>query len=79
MLEGGADVVWEALRALQVVPDLRRHPLPGLLSACVPVTVNSDDPAYFGGYLDANLDAIKPESSFLPSAEKALLLASAAG
>lgn len=45
-------------RALQVVPDLSRHPLPALLAAGVPVTVNSDDPAYFGGYLDANLAAI---------------------
>ncbi|MBN9105099.1 MAG: adenosine deaminase [Propionibacteriaceae bacterium] len=45
-------------RALQVVPDLSRHPLPGLLAAGVRVTVNSDDPAYFGGYLDANLAAI---------------------
>lgn len=45
-------------RALQVVPDLTRHPLPALLEAGVVVTVNSDDPAYFGGYLDANIEAI---------------------
>jgi adenosine deaminase len=55
-------------RALQVVPDLTRHPLPALLAAGVPVTVNSDDPAYFGGYLDANLAAIT-ESCELTEAE----------
>ena len=36
---------------LQVTPDLSRHPLKRLLDAGVVVTVNSDDPAYFGGYL----------------------------
>ena len=43
---------------LQVVPDLRRHPLKALLDAGVLVTVNSDDPAYFGGYLVDNYLAI---------------------
>lgn len=37
--------------ALQVTPDLARHPLPTLIAHGVPVTINSDDPAYFGGYL----------------------------
>jgi len=36
---------------LQVTPDLSRHPLKRLLDAGLVVTVNSDDPAYFGGYL----------------------------
>jgi adenosine deaminase len=36
---------------LQVTPDLTKHPLKRLLDAGVVVTVNSDDPAYFGGYL----------------------------
>lgn len=39
---------------LQVTPDLSRHPLKKLLDAGVLVTVNSDDPAYFGGYLLQN-------------------------
>jgi adenosine deaminase len=39
---------------LQVTPDLSRHPLKELLDAGLVVTVNSDDPAYFGGYLLAN-------------------------
>ena len=39
---------------LCVYPDLARHPLKALLDAGIRATVNSDDPAYFGGYLDAN-------------------------
>ena len=44
---------------LQVTPDLARHPLKRLLDAGVVVTVNSDDPAYFGGYLAENYAAIQ--------------------
>ena len=44
---------------LQVSPDLRRSTLPQLLAAGVRVTLNSDDPAYFGGYLNDNLDAVQ--------------------
>ena len=43
---------------LQVTPDLRDHPLKRLLDAGVVVTVNSDDPAYFGGYVVDNYIAI---------------------
>lgn len=39
---------------LCVVEDLRDHPLKRMLDAGLCVTVNSDDPAYFGGYLNAN-------------------------
>ena len=39
---------------LKVTPDLSRHPLKKLLDAGLVVTVNSDDPAYFDGYLLAN-------------------------
>jgi len=43
---------------LRVYPELARHPLKALLDAGLCVTVNSDDPAYFGGYVNANyLDA----------------------
>ena len=44
---------------LQVTPDLARHPLKRLLDAGVVVTVNSDDPAYFDGYLAANYAAVQ--------------------
>ena len=39
---------------LCVVDDLRDHPLKKMLDAGLCVTVNSDDPAYFGGYMNAN-------------------------
>jgi adenosine deaminase len=39
---------------LCVVNDLREHPLKRMLHAGLCVTVNSDDPAYFGGYLNTN-------------------------
>jgi len=37
------------------------HPLPRMLKAGLLVTVNSDDPAYFGGYVDDNYAAIAAE------------------
>lgn len=40
--------------ALNVVPGLARHPLPALVQAGVLVTINSDDPAYFGSYVVDN-------------------------
>ncbi len=39
---------------LKVVPDLTQHNLLRLLRAGVLVTINSDDPAYFGGYINDN-------------------------
>jgi adenosine deaminase len=39
---------------LCVVSDLSDHPLKKMLDAGLCVTVNSDDPAYFGGYMNAN-------------------------
>ena len=41
---------------LCVVRDLRDHPLRRMLDAGLCATVNSDDPAYFGGYLNANFE-----------------------
>ena len=45
-------------RALAVTPDLARHNFATLLRANVAVTINSDDPAYFGGYIADNYRAI---------------------
>jgi adenosine deaminase len=42
---------------LCVFETLAEHNLPALLSAGLCATVNSDDPAYFGGYLNDNLVA----------------------
>jgi adenine deaminase len=39
---------------LRVVTDLKHHPLKRMLDAGLKATVNSDDPAYFGGYITDN-------------------------
>jgi adenosine deaminase len=39
---------------LKVVSTMSDHPLPRMLGLGLCVTVNSDDPAYFGGYVDDN-------------------------
>lgn len=39
---------------LCVFPDLKQHNLKVLLDAGLAATVNSDDPAYFGGYMNEN-------------------------
>lgn len=39
---------------LNVVDDLAKHPLKRMLEAGLTVTINSDDPAYFGGYIAEN-------------------------
>jgi adenosine deaminase len=43
---------------LRVVHDLRDHNFARLLRAGVAVTINSDDPAYFGGYIGDNYRAL---------------------
>lgn len=43
---------------LCVVDDLRKHPLRRMLQAGLKATVNSDDPAYFGGYVLDNYMAV---------------------
>lgn len=43
---------------LCVVGDLATHPLKTMLDAGLAATVNSDDPSYFGGYVNANYQAV---------------------
>jgi len=43
---------------LRVVPDLKLHPLRQMMEKDLVVTVNSDDPAYFGGYVNDNYRAV---------------------
>lgn len=43
---------------LKVVNDLKKHPLRKMLEKGLLVTINSDDPAYFGGYINENYLAI---------------------
>ena len=42
---------------LCVCDTLAEHPLPALLAAGLCATINSDDPAYFGGYMNQNFTA----------------------
>ncbi|MFI1536000.1 adenosine deaminase [Streptomyces anandii] len=44
---------------LRTVDTLAAHPLPAMLDAGLMCTVNSDDPAYFGGYAGDNFDAVR--------------------
>src|SRR3546814_9000152 len=43
---------------LCVVGDIADHPLRIMLDAGLKATVNSDDPSYFGGYVNANYQAV---------------------
>jgi adenosine deaminase len=65
---------------LQVTPDLRAHPVARLLEMGLVVTINSDDPAYFGGYIGANYlaiaDALKLSEATLASLARNSVVAS---
>lgn len=43
---------------LKVVDDLKNHPLKRMIQKNLLITINSDDPAYFGGYMNENYIAI---------------------
>ena len=47
--------------ALRAVDTLAAHPRPDMLAAGLRGGRNSDDPAYFGGYLDGNVAAVRRE------------------
>jgi len=61
---------------LCVVDELSHHPLKRMLDAGLAVCVNSDDPAYFGGYIAENLRAVARALDLAP-AEVARLLRNA--
>jgi adenosine deaminase len=44
---------------LGVVPDLAHHPLRRMMDRDLLITLNSDDPAYFGGYVNDNYRAVQ--------------------
>ena len=44
---------------LRVVKDMADHPLKRMLDQGLFITLNSDDPAYFGGYLNENYKAVQ--------------------
>ncbi len=43
---------------LKVIHDLKDYPLKEMMAKGLVVTINSDDPAYFGGYLNENYLAV---------------------
>ena len=43
---------------LCVVKDMKQHPLRRMMDAGLTVTINSDDPAYFGGYMNENFASV---------------------
>lgn len=43
---------------LQVCTDLSKHPIKKMIDLGILATVNSDDPAYFGGYVNENFEQI---------------------
>ena len=43
---------------LCVVTDMTLHPIPDMLARGLRATINSDDPAYFGGYVNDNFKAL---------------------
>lgn len=43
---------------LAVVDDMSRHPIRKMLALGLNVCINSDDPAYFGGYMNENFNAL---------------------
>ena len=45
--------------ALKVVDNLKDHPLKSMMDLGLKVTVNSDDPAYFGGQVNKNYEEIQ--------------------
>jgi len=57
---------------LRVIDDMRQNPLRALMERGVRVTINSDDPAYFGGYVNENYLAVQ-EALSLSKAELAAI------
>jgi adenosine deaminase len=65
---------------LQVFPSLHQHDVDVLMQRGLLVTINSDDPAYFGGYVADNLAAVAeafdlPRASILQLARNSFLAA----
>jgi len=52
---------------LCVVRDMAQHPLKKMLEAGLVATVNSDDPAYFGGYVGQNFQSVASALELSPA------------
>jgi adenosine deaminase len=58
--------------ALRCVDRIEDHPLRRMLDAGLVATVNSDDPAYFGGYLHDNVAAVTRGLGLSPAQRRVL-------
>jgi adenosine deaminase len=63
---------------LRGVDTMAEHPLPRMLEAGLLVTINSDDPSYFGGYVGDNYIAVQETFGFSDAAMAALAMNSVA-
>ena len=52
--------------SLKVVESIESHPITSMLHRGLKVTINSDDPAYFGGYLDDNFRVLTQAGHVTP-------------
>ncbi len=43
---------------LKVIDDMKKHPLKKMMDLGLVVSINSDDPAYFGGYINENFESV---------------------
>ncbi len=51
---------------LKVIDHMDNHPVPEMLDKGLVVTINSDDPSYFGGYINENYEAVQESFGFGP-------------
>jgi adenosine deaminase len=57
---------------LRAVDSLADHPLKRMLEKGLKVSIHSDDPAYFGGYLDANFEEVNRVLGLTPREQATL-------
>lgn len=57
---------------LRAVDSLADHPLKRMLEKGLNVSIHSDDPAYFGGYLDANFEEVNRVLGLTPKEQATL-------
>lgn len=65
--------------SLKVIDKMEDSPVKVMLDAGLPVTVNSDDPAYFHGYINANYQAVTSALDLSPAEVRQLAINSFAG
>lgn len=65
--------------ALKVITRMEDSPVKRMLDAGMMVTVNSDDPAYFGGYINDNFEAVSNSLSLTPNDIRQLAINSFSG